>query len=232
MEERSTRWSVTTPPTGARASTPRSSSDLRPRDPRLLHPVVWRCPTTRLVEGYRQHVRPLHLDVGPGTGYFLERAGLPDGSPVTLLDPNTNVLDHAPGGCSAWTSRPSRPTSASRCPSRTVRLRRAQRRDPLPPRTAHPQGRGVANVAAVLAPDGRPLRCIDPRDLRATHPVGAEPARRQQPAGRLRQPRRHRGGASRVLEASFERVELETVGSFAIFAATHPRTSSSIVTTP
>ena len=57
--------------------------------------VVWRCPTPRLVERYRRHIRPRHLDVGPGTGYFLERSGLPEGSPVTLLDPNTNVLDHA-----------------------------------------------------------------------------------------------------------------------------------------
>ena len=33
--------------------------------------------------------------MGPGTGYFIERAGLPAGSPVTLLDPNPNVLAHA-----------------------------------------------------------------------------------------------------------------------------------------
>ena len=30
-------------------------------------------------------------------------------------------------------------------------------------------------------------------------------------------------GLHEILEASFERVELETVGSFAIFAATNPR---------
>ena len=71
---------------------------LRIYDPLILgvfSPLVWRCPTTHLVEGYRKHVGPRHLDVGPGTGYFLERAGLADGSPVTLLDPNVNVLDHA-----------------------------------------------------------------------------------------------------------------------------------------
>ena len=57
--------------------------------------VVWRCPTALLVERYRRHIRPRHLDVGPGTGYFLERANLPAGTPVTLIDPNTNVLEHA-----------------------------------------------------------------------------------------------------------------------------------------
>jgi SAM-dependent methyltransferase len=61
----------------------------------LFTRVVWRCPTSRLVEGYRRHIGQPHLDVGPGTGYFLERAGMPDGTPVTLLDPNLHVLDHA-----------------------------------------------------------------------------------------------------------------------------------------
>ena len=45
--------------------------------------------------GIQRHIRHRHLDVGPGTGYFLEQAGLPKHSPVTLLDPNANVLRHA-----------------------------------------------------------------------------------------------------------------------------------------
>ena len=71
---------------------------LRLYDPIVLGPVarfVWRCPTTRLVERYRRHIRGRHLDVGPGTGNFLESSGLPAGSPVTIVDPNTNVLTHA-----------------------------------------------------------------------------------------------------------------------------------------
>ena len=31
---------------------------------------------------------------GRAPGYFLDHSGLPDGSPITILDPNTNVLDH------------------------------------------------------------------------------------------------------------------------------------------
>ena len=71
---------------------------LKAYDPIVLGFVawfVWRCPTARLVEGYRQHIRDRHLDVGPGTGYFIDESGLPDGSKVTILDPNTNVLEHA-----------------------------------------------------------------------------------------------------------------------------------------
>jgi len=56
---------------------------------------IWNCPVERLVENYRWHIRPNHLDVGPGTGYFLGRAGLERGSRITILDPNLEVLRHA-----------------------------------------------------------------------------------------------------------------------------------------
>jgi SAM-dependent methyltransferase len=56
---------------------------------------VWRCPLRRLVGHYEENVRRRHLDVGPGTGYFLRRARLPAETELTLLDPNPNVLAHA-----------------------------------------------------------------------------------------------------------------------------------------
>lgn len=55
---------------------------------------VWRFSTAEHVRFYQKNIRPNHLDVGPGTGYFLEQSGLADGSPVTILDPNPNVLRH------------------------------------------------------------------------------------------------------------------------------------------
>lgn len=57
--------------------------------------LVWRVPREPLLDNYRQNIRDGHLDVGPGTGYIIERSGLPDGSRITLLDPNTHVLEHA-----------------------------------------------------------------------------------------------------------------------------------------
>jgi SAM-dependent methyltransferase len=56
--------------------------------------LVWRCPTPPVVEHYRRLLGRRHLDVGPGTGYFLAKAGLGPDSEVTLLDPNPNVLAH------------------------------------------------------------------------------------------------------------------------------------------
>ncbi len=70
-------------------------SFLRIYDPLVLGffgKVVWRCPTQRLIDHYSQFIGERHLDVGPGTGYFLEAA--PMGAAITLLDPNPDVLAH------------------------------------------------------------------------------------------------------------------------------------------
>jgi SAM-dependent methyltransferase len=185
---------------------------------------VWRCPTPRLVEGYRQHIRDRHLDVGPGTGYFLEHSGLPDGSRVTILDPNQNVLDVA-----------------------TRRLRRfhvtaveADVLKPLPvggpfdsaalhlvihclPGPMTRKAAAVEHVAAVLAPDGVLFGAsvlgtagaqtwLSRRVLAAFNRRGA--------FDNLNDPE---DGIREILSASFEDVELETVGAVAIFAASTPR---------
>lgn len=193
--------------------------------------VVWRCPTTRLVERYRRHVRPRHLDVGPGTGYFLERAGLPEGSPVTLLDPNTIVLDHA--------------------------TRRLQRLDiaaveadickPLPidgpfdsaalnlvihclPGPLSRKAGAVANVAAVLAPTGT----LFGASILGTLGLHTWLSRIALDVNNRRGIFDNLGdtqeGLREILGASFEHVELETVGSVAIFAAMKPRADTSLRT--
>jgi hypothetical protein len=56
---------------------------------------VWRCPRALLAERYRLHTGARHLDVGPGTGYFLDVAELHEGTAITLLDPNPEVLAYA-----------------------------------------------------------------------------------------------------------------------------------------
>ena len=61
----------------------------------LFARLIWRCPTRLLERQYARHVGQRHLDVGPGTGYFLARARLPDDSRLLLLDPNPHVLAHA-----------------------------------------------------------------------------------------------------------------------------------------
>jgi methylase of polypeptide subunit release factors len=58
--------------------------------------LIWKCPTQRLEQHYKQHITANHLDVGVGTGYFLDRCSLPSPSPrIALMDLNQNALEFA-----------------------------------------------------------------------------------------------------------------------------------------
>jgi hypothetical protein len=60
---------------------------------RGLCPWVWRCPNERILAAYRRHLSNNHLEVGVGTGYFLDHARFSDATPrVALLDLNTHCL--------------------------------------------------------------------------------------------------------------------------------------------
>lgn len=57
---------------------------------------IWRCPTPRLVQHYHTHLSANHLDVGVGSGYFLDHCRFPAPQPrVALLDLNADALDYA-----------------------------------------------------------------------------------------------------------------------------------------
>jgi SAM-dependent methyltransferase len=59
----------------------------------LLCRFVWRCPRSKIIEAYQQHLSANHLDVGIGTGYFLDHCEFPSPQPrLTLLDLNPNCL--------------------------------------------------------------------------------------------------------------------------------------------
>lgn len=54
---------------------------------------LWRCPTEQLLSHYNHHVTSNHLDVGVGTGYFLDHCKFPNSSPrLALMDMNQNSL--------------------------------------------------------------------------------------------------------------------------------------------
>lgn len=60
--------------------------------------VAWRCPAHRIVAHYDRHISANHLDVGVGTGYFLDRCRFPVGAPrLALLDVNSSCLASAGG---------------------------------------------------------------------------------------------------------------------------------------
>ena len=199
-------------------------------DPLVLGPIarfVWRCPSSGLVERYRRHIREPHLDVGPGTGYFLEHSGLPAGSRVTILDPNPTVLRHV--------SRRLRDLDVTAVeadvlkalpvggPFASAALHLVIHCLPGPlERKAH----AVANVAAVLEPGGV---------LFGASVLGRGADHRWIARRVLTVFNRQGGfdnlddtedGLRAILEQSFEHVELDVVGSAALFVATGPRVAS------
>ncbi|MGY8771286.1 MAG: class I SAM-dependent methyltransferase [Pirellulales bacterium] len=57
---------------------------------------IWKCPTHYLKNHYAQHVTSNHIDVGVGTGYFLDKVKFEQPNPrIGLLDLNQNCLDAA-----------------------------------------------------------------------------------------------------------------------------------------
>jgi hypothetical protein len=62
----------------------------------LSNRLLWRCPTAELRRLYDRNVSNRHLDVGVGTGYFLDKAKWPVAVPdITLVDLNANCLSIA-----------------------------------------------------------------------------------------------------------------------------------------
>lgn len=57
---------------------------------------IWKCPTQKLEAHYQRHFSANHLDVGVGSGYFLDRCPPPVAAPrVALMDLNPDALAYA-----------------------------------------------------------------------------------------------------------------------------------------
>ena len=62
----------------------------------LSNHLIWRCPTAALRQLYDRNVSDRHVDIGVGTGYFLDKARWPTADPsITLVDLNKNSLNAA-----------------------------------------------------------------------------------------------------------------------------------------
>lgn len=54
---------------------------------------VWRCPTQVMLDFYNEHLSGNHLDVGVGTGYYLDKCTFPSSYPaIAIADLNANSL--------------------------------------------------------------------------------------------------------------------------------------------
>lgn len=200
---------------------------LRLYDPLVLGPIsryVWRCPAELGVGLYREHIRPNHLDVGPGTGYFIAHAGLQAGSAVTILDPNRTVLRHV--------SRRLRDLDVTAVEADVLK--------PLPemgpfdsaglnavlhclPGPMDRKSLAVTNIAGVLAPDGVLFGAsVLGRSARHTR-MGRAFLTAFNRRGAFDNLEDTEDGIAEILRRSFGQVSIKTVGGLAIFVAKDPK---------
>ena len=185
--------------------------------------AVWRCPTPQVIDRYRDNLGQRHLDVGPGTGYFLDKSGLPSETEVTLLDPNPTVLAHA--------SRRLAPMKVSTVEADVLK--------PLPVRgpfdsaamnyVLHclpgPQPQkavAIRNVADVLMPDGVLFGGTVLGRPEQHTPLARASLWAFNRRGVFDNLTDTEEGLRRILEASFHKVEIEVAGSIAQFTAKGP----------
>jgi ubiquinone/menaquinone biosynthesis C-methylase UbiE len=188
---------------------------------RVYGPLVWRCPTDRLVRHYARHLGRRHVDVGPGTGYFLEHANIATGSTILLIDPNPNVLRHAarrlarlrPAVLQADVLEPL-PGVSEQYDSVALNYVLHCMPGPMPRR-----GTAIRNLAAVLEPDGT---------LFGATVLGTPTLHTWLSRAALRQNNRlgffdnlvdTEEQLRELLAETFVTVEIEIVGSVAVFAA-------------
>ena len=56
-------------------------------------PVIFKCPLKTVINLYNDKISDTHLDIGVGTGYFLDKSKFPTGHPtIHLMDLNPNEV--------------------------------------------------------------------------------------------------------------------------------------------
>ena len=212
----------------------RGQADYSPLLLRLYDPIVigvvaglvGRFPADPLPDLYRSRIRERHLDVGPGTGYLIDHSGIPDGSHITIVDPNPNVLRHA----------------TRRLHRLNVTAVEADVLKPLPvdgpfdsaalslvihclPGPLTRKAAAIVNIAAVLAPDGVLFGAsVLGRSGHHTW-LGRRVLAAFNRRGAFDNLDDSADGLREILAASFENVEMETFRSVVLFSASKPRTA-------
>ncbi|MFD8498269.1 methyltransferase [Amycolatopsis sp. NPDC059657] len=60
---------------------------------RLSNSLLWRCPTSLQLQHYDRNISAKHLDIGPGSGYYLDHCTFPETPSISLLDLNPSPLE-------------------------------------------------------------------------------------------------------------------------------------------
>lgn len=191
----------------------------------FVAPHVWGVEAEHGLNLYRRHMGFQHLDVGPGTGFFIAETNPPRDIELTLLDASPHVLDLCAERLAVWN-----PTTI-----------RANVLEPLPvdgpfdsaalahvihclPGPMPEKARAIEHIAAVLTDDGV-LFGGTVLGMSAEHSWAARMfLRLANLQGGFDNRNDDADGLRAILEASFQEVEIDTqTGSVAYFVAAHPR---------
>jgi SAM-dependent methyltransferase len=193
----------------------------------FMAPAVWRCPIPPVVERYRRNLGPRHLDIGPGTGYFIDKAVPPDGTEITLLDPNPNVLLRSSRRLAAMHPITIQADVMKPLPidgpfdSAALSFVLHCLRGPMPNKAV-----AIRNVAAVLAPHG----VLFGGTVLGIGERHTPPARAVLRAFNWKGDFDNLGdtaeGLRQILEDAFHTVEVDVIGSTALFTAAGRRTAA------
>lgn len=188
---------------------------------------AWNCPAARMLEPYERFLGARHLEVGPGSGWFLVNAQLPVDCSVTLLDLNPSPIDR----------------TRQRLQRKAIRVDavRANVLEPLPatagsgydsiginfvfhclPGAFAQKGAALVHLAAVLS-EGGVLFGSTILDQRPATLFGRALTAAYRRIGAFNNTGDDRAGLTAALTAAFDDVELTDVGEVTLFTARRPR---------
>lgn len=184
---------------------------------------VWRCPSGTQLEQYDRHVGRHHLDLGVGTGWFLDRCTWPVEQPeIALLDLNENSLSLAAQRLRRYTPRTVRANVLEPLPLGDARFESAAANYLL-----HCLPGRIESKAATLARNARPY--LESRGVLFGSTILGRGVSHGRIGRRLMRIYNGKGifsnaedderGLEQGLASVFEDVEIEVVGAVALFAA-------------
>jgi hypothetical protein len=184
---------------------------------------AWRCRSGTMLERYDRHVGKRHLDIGVGTGWYLDRCGWPVAEPeITLVDLNENSLAVASRRLARYAPETVHASVLDPLPLGERRFESAAANYLL-----HCLPGQIEAKAATLAANLRP--CLEPGGVLfggtilgrgVTHTrLGRRLMRLYNAKGIFSNAEDDEQGLARGLATGLEDVEVEVVGTVALFTA-------------
>jgi ubiquinone/menaquinone biosynthesis C-methylase UbiE len=184
---------------------------------------AWRCPSATMLEQYDRHLGRRHLDLGVGTGWYLDHATWPVEQPtITLLDLNENSLSIAARRLARYAPRRVRASVLDPLPLGDARFESAAANYLL-----HCLPGPLDSKAAALALNVRPF--LEPGGVLLGSTILGRGVTHTRIGRRLMHVYNAKGifsnaedderGLKRGLTSGLEDVEIEVVGAVALFTA-------------